>query len=341
MRYYRAFIWLMFFAAWVFSSCQKDRTSTYEQVTSPLKVPIGFPEPPFPTDNAFTLERFELGKKLFFDSILSVNNSLSCASCHQQEYGFADHLATTPGVFNRPGSRNVPTLTNMAYSPYFISEGGVPTLEMQILVPIQEHNEFAHDMIEIIKAVKGVPEYVSMSKAAYNREPDAFVITRAIATYERTLISGNSPYDQYTYQGKTEALTASQIRGLALFESEKTGCTHCHSGFTFTNFSIENNGLDALYSDVGLQRLTLDSADNGKFKVPTLRNLAFTAPYMHDGRFETLSDVLEHYNSGGANHPSKSEFVKPLNLNFDEINDLRNFLLSLSDQDFIERIDLK
>jgi cytochrome c peroxidase len=301
-----------------------------------LQVPEGFPPVDFPSDNAFTEARWRLGKKLFYDPVLSITGTHSCASCHKTEFAMADDLSTSPGILGRPGTRNVPSLANVAYHPYLIREGSSPTLEMQVLVPIQEANEFNHNIVDIGLQLQSDSVYVQMSRAAYGRLPDPFVITRAISTFERTLLSGNSPYDQYTAQGCREALTYSQERGMELFFSTKTNCFRCHGGFNFTGYAFENNGLYLEYADMGRMRFTNDSADLAKFKVPSLRNVAHTAPYMHDGSIASLSEVIEHYNRGGVAHPNKSPLVKPLHLKESEKEDLLQFLLSLSDEQFLK-----
>ena len=157
-----------------------------------------------------------------------------------------------------------------------------------------------------------------MSKAAYDRTPDYYVITRALANFERSLISNSSYFDQYHFEGQKDALTDAQKRGLELFYSEKTNCNKCHSGPNFTNFAFENNGLYDNYPDEGRRRLTDLDSDEGLFKVASLRNVEVTGPYMHDGSMNTLSDVIDHYNTGGKNHPNKSAIIRPLNLTTQE-----------------------
>jgi cytochrome c peroxidase len=305
-----------------------------EPVEPLLDVPMGFPAPAFPDDNLFTTERWHLGKRLFFDPILSSDYSISCASCHKPELGFSDDTALSLGVEDRVGTRNAPTLTNVAYHPYYTREGGVPTLEMQVLVPIQEHAEFDFNILLIVDRMLSDSTYVKQSLKAYNRKPDPFVITRAIATFERSLISGASRYDKFI-NGDLSALSMMERRGMSLFFSDRLLCASCHSGFNFTNYSFENNGLYDEYTDPGRFRLTNDEADRALFKVPTLRNVAFTRPYMHDGSFQSLEEVVDHYNSGGANHPHKSPSVKPLNLSSQEKEELVAFLKSLTDDHFI------
>lgn len=320
------------FFLFTITGCEKF--SVVQTNQSKLIIPEGFPDVEFPEDNAFTDKRWELGKRLFFDPILSIDSSISCGSCHKPSLAFSDDEALSPGVFNRPGVRNSPTLANVAYHPYFLKEGGVPTLEMQVLVPIQEHNEFNHNIIAIAEQLNWQQSYVQQSQEAYGRKPDAFVITRAIATFQRTMLSGNSRYDQYV-NGNSSALSATEKRGMDLFFSNKTNCTDCHGGFDFTNYSFQNNGLYEVYDDIGRMLLTNDSAEFGRFKTPTLRNIEFTGPYMHDGSMASLEQIVEHYNSGGADFPNKSSEIVPLNLTTQEKADLVAFLKSLSDLSFM------
>ena len=316
-------------------SCNIDPNLLYDNSGEIIVIPNGFPEIEFPEDNKFTEARWLLGKRLFYDKSLSIDSSTSCASCHQLAFAFADNSPTTKGAFNREGTRNVPSLANIAYHPYFTREGGVPTLEMQVLVPIQEHNELGFNIVDIENRLKLDSSYINQSILAYNRSIDAFTITRALATFERSLISGNSLYDLYIYGLNSSVYDEDEVRGLELFQSERLGCNKCHSGFDFTNYTFENNGLYTDYKDIGRKRLTGMEKDLAKFKVPSLRNVMLTAPYMHDGSISTISMVIEHYNSGGNSHPNKSELIKPLNLTENEKYQLEAFLQTLSDTKFI------
>ena len=300
-----------------------------------MELPKEFPSIEEPVDNQFSQKRWELGKKLFYDSIMSSDSSISCASCHASKLAFSDDVAMSLGVKNRIGTQNAPSLANLAYHPYYTRAGGVPTLEMQILVPIQEHNEFDFNILLIVERLKNNTTYVQMANDAYGREPDAFVITRSLACFERSLISGYSRYDQFLNYNKN-TLTKSEQRGMDLFFSDKTNCSNCHSDFNFTNYAFENNGLYEKYADEGRFRLTQEEVDKALFKVPTLRNIELTRPYMHDGSFQTLEEVIEHYNSGGKNHPHKSDLIKPLDLSNREKNDLIAFLKSLTDESFVQ-----
>lgn len=318
----------------LFSACKKDAPES-NSTTEDITVPIGFPVVTFPADNAYTQARWELGKKLFFDPVLSKDNTISCASCHSPALAFSDSVAFSKGVEGKLGTRNSPTLTNVAYQPYFTREGGVPSLEMQVLVPIQEHNEFDFNILPIAERLNKNATYVAMSKAAYDLAPDPFVIVRAIATFERSMISGNSAYDKYTFKNQSTALTEREKKGMDLFFSTKAQCNKCHSGFNFSNYAFENNGLYDNYTDEGRQRLTNKQEDFALFKVPTLRNIGVTAPYMHDGSLKTIADVVEHYSTGGKNNPQKSKHIQPLNLTKIEKEQLVAFLESLTDYQFI------
>ncbi|PCI97258.1 MAG: cytochrome-c peroxidase [Flavobacteriales bacterium] len=304
-----------------------------------LKIPKGFPKPQIPEQNELSNSRIELGRRLFFDKIMSRDTTISCASCHKPELAFTDGLKVGVGIRGQKVARNSPTLTNVVYSPYFLMDGGVPTLEQQIIVPVQEHKEFDFHFSLIAQRMQKDSIYVQLSKQAYNRPPDAFVITRAISAFERTLISGNSPYDKFTYQNQINALTASEKKGKDLFFSERLKCSECHSGFNFTDYSFQNNGLYVNYPDSGRMRLTNKEEDRALFKVPTLRNINLTGPYMHDGSFNTLEEIINHYEKGGNNNPQKSEKIGGFKLTNNERLNLIHFLESLTDSSFINRPD--
>ncbi|MGK0366366.1 MAG: cytochrome c peroxidase [Saprospiraceae bacterium] len=325
------------FSLLLFFGCVKEVEIVTETPRFPtlMEIPQGFPEMQHPEGNEFTRERWELGKKLFFDPVLSADSSISCASCHESSLGFSDNKSVSLGVEDRPGRRNSSPLANVGYHPYFTREGAVPTLEMQVLVPIQEHDEFDFNIVLIAERLAEIEEYVEMSRSTYDREPDAFVITRALSCFERSLISGNSRYDQYFFQEKTDALSEEELRGMDLFFSERTGCSNCHEGFNFSDYSFQNNGIYAEYADEGKFRLTGEEADRGLFKVPSLRNIELTGPYMHDGSMETLEEIISHYNSGGKGFINQSEKVRFLALTTNEKADLVTFLKSLTDDTFV------
>jgi cytochrome c peroxidase len=315
-------------------SCTKE-SATVADENGIMKVPAGFPEIAFPEGNEFTIERWKFGKALFYESALSKSGQVSCVSCHKPSFAFSDNVALSLGDHDAVGRSNAPSLANVAYQPYYTRAGGVATLEMQVLVPIQEHDEFNSNIVDIAQALKTNPEYEKAAFDCYGRELDPYVIVRAISNFERSLISGNSRYDNYVFQGNKTALAANALRGMNLFMSEKTNCSKCHSGFNFSNYEFENNGLYEVYPDSGRMRLTRLESDRALFKVPTLRNIQFTAPYMHDGSISSLKEVIAHYNSGGKLHPNKNKLIKPLGLSKQEQADLLAFLESLSDNEFI------
>lgn len=300
-----------------------------------FRVPNGFPDIDYPADNVYSRERALLGKKLFYEPMLSRDSSVSCQTCHQQDLAFTDGERFSMGIENRKGVRNAPTLANVAYHPYFTREGGVPTLEMQALVPIQEKHEFDFNILRIAERLRENDEYNQLSQQAYGREMDYYVITRALANFQRTLISGNSAFDLFERSNDSSVLTPDARAGMRLFFGEKTKCSSCHGGFNFTNYSFQNNGLKEVYEDEGRFRLTNLESDKATFKVPSLRNVELTAPYMHNGSMESLEQVVEHYSKGGKMHPNQSSLVKPLNLSGHEKRQLVAFLKSLTDYRFL------
>lgn len=299
-----------------------------------LQIPEGFPQVEFPEDNTFTPDRWKLGKRLFYETALSRDSSISCSSCHTPSLAFSDGLEKSLGVENRVGVRNAPSLGNVAYQPYFTREGGVKTLEMQVLVPIQEHSEFDFNIVLLAERLDKDLDYHEMAMNAYGRIVDPFVISRALATFERTLLTGNSKFDKFEH-GETD-LTEEEDLGRRIFFGEDAKCSSCHGGFNFTDYGFRNNGLYTEYADSGRMRLTGNEDDRALFKVPSLRNVGLTAPYMHDGFLATLEEVVMHYNSGGHPHKHKDERIHPLHLTHMEQRALVAFLNTLTDHDFTE-----
>ena len=299
-----------------------------------LLIPDGFPDPEIPIDNELTLERIEYGKKLFFEKFLSRDSSISCASCHQPQLAFTDGRKTAIGIKNRVVSRNTPTLTNIVYNTSFLRDGVNPSLEAQVIVPIHEKNEFDFQILLVAERLKKIDAYVQLSKKAYGEIPNPDNISKALASYERTLISGNSRFDKFYYSGDSLALTDNEKRGMDLFYNQLY-CADCHSGFNFSNGEIVNNGLYKEYQDIGKMRLTLNEKDNGLFKVPTLRNISVTGPYMHDGSLSSLEEVIGHYAKGGEGHDNQHPSIVSFNINEEEKADLMSFLSCLTDSSFI------
>ncbi len=334
---HRSFI-LFFVAASLFFSCKTKPIDIPNDMPYVLNYPAGFSAMNIPSGNELTVKRIELGRLLFFDNRLSADSTVSCGSCHLRQHAMADDKALSIGINGRVGMRNAPSLANVGYHPNFFKDGGATTLETQILAPIEDENEMGFSVPDALNRLKQIPQYAQLAQIAYGRDFDAFVLTRAIAAFERTMLSGNSRFDQYYHQGKTNALNESEKRGMNLFFSERAQCSGCHSGFDFSDYSFKNIGLYEMYADSGRERVTLNPLDKGKFKTPSLRNVEVTAPYMHDGSVNTLEEVVEHFNSGGKNHPNKDALMQPLGLSAQEKNDLVNFLKSLTDHDFLNNI---
>ena len=299
-----------------------------------VDVPDHFPELPVPKDNLITKEKIELGRWLFYEKALSKDSSVSCASCHVQGFAFADGRKVSMGVHGVTGQRNAPALQNLAYYPTFFMDGGIPTLEMQVEAPLFADEEMGLSYFEASERLNSDTHYREMFQAAFSRDADAYGISRSLAAFERTMISGHSKFDLYSNGLAT--FSESEQRGMELFYSSKAGCSDCHSGFLFTDFTMVNVGLYDSYSDTGYARITQKSADAGKFRVPSLRNIELTAPYFHDGSVETLEDVVNHFAMGGKGNPIKDPRVRLLNLSDEEQVDLVEFLYTLTDWKFIE-----
>lgn len=272
----------------------------------------------------------ELGRSLFFDNRLSLDSSISCASCHQPKYAFTDKRKTAIGIFNRENPRNSPSLFNVKFAPQLMFDNVIPTLEMQIIVPLQEHNEMGMTVGGVLARLSSDSTYQELAGIAYGRHLDAYVLTRSIAAYERTLLSNNSRFDQFYYRQKS-VLSQEEIAGWKLF-SEELNCISCHSLPHFTNYQSKSNGMtNTSTEDMGRFRATGDSSDIGKFKVPSLRNVTLTAPYMHDGTIPHLREVIKKYSHGGLNVKNKDSLIVPINLKLDQIENLFRFFETLVD----------
>jgi cytochrome c peroxidase len=272
----------------------------------------------------------ELGRYLFFDERLSSNNTVSCATCHAPASAFADPRPVSLGVGGAKGTRNAPTVLNRDRGRRFFWDGRASSLEQQAEGPILNAKEMAHTREGVVKRLQSVPEYAPLFERAYGDAKITFDrVTRAIAAYERALTTRNSPYDRYL-KGDKEALSPRANLGRELFFG-KANCAQCHAGPDFTNEDFVNVGAGAGNPpDEGRRAVTLDGRDWRLFKVPTLREIARTAPYMHDGSLATLADVVEFYDRGGDVSENKDYRVRPLNLTAEEKAALVAFLESLS-----------
>ena len=295
--------------------------------------PIG-PLPPLtiPADNPQTVAKIELGKKLFFDPRLSGNNLFSCATCHNPTLGFADGLPRfLGGPTAKEGGRHSPTIINCAYNEYQFWDGRAATLEEQALGPIQNPNEMFQTLDNVVRKLSGIPEYVNAFKEVFGTGITTDGIAKAIAAFERTIIFSNSPFDKYM-QGDEKAMSELAKRGMYLFMG-KAECIKCHNGPNFTDNKFHNIGvpMDVPFKeDLGRYNVTKKDADKGAFKTPTLRNITDTAPYMHNGFFPTLFEVVQFYNGGGGRSENKSPDIHGLNLTGEEVNDLIEFMKALT-----------
>ena len=340
-----------------------DTTDEYQ-----WSLPPGFPKPAVPPDNPMSAAKVQLGCRLFFDTRLSASGAYSCASCHRPELAFSDGRATAVGAAGEPVRRNAMSLTNVAYNAtYTWASKRIVTLEAQMERPL-----FGVHPLEMGLARSDQAVASALSNAIYEREFRAVFpvdqapisvanVIKAIAAYERSLISGRSAFDRYIFDDNRSVLSDTARRGMTLFFSPRSGCVECHSGLNFSGslvheqarpealfantglYDIDGNGAYPA-SDTGLLDESKATRDMGKFRVPTLRNIALTAPYMHDGSIATLREVVEHYVAGGA-QPSrpmtgatnkrKDPRIKPLSLTDNERDDLVAFLESLTDPEFV------
>jgi cytochrome c peroxidase len=285
----------------------------------------------YPIDNPNSKKSVELGKLMFFDKRMSRDSSLSCGSCHNASKAFTDAVARSIGKNGEFLDRNAPSLINIGFQESGLMwDKGVPTLEMQVLVPVQEHKEFDFNLMLIAERFKKDSQYVRLALEGYNRKIDPFVITRAIANYERNLVGFKSKYDRV--QLGFETLNKKEQLGFRLFKG-KANCIGCHGGIMFSDFSLKNNGLynEPYPLDSGRMRITHLEKDRDLFKVPSLRNVALTAPYMHNGSISTLDSVIHHYEKGGKVHSNKSGLIKPFQLTEEERENLVLFLKTLTD----------
>jgi len=303
-----------------------------------IRVPSDFPPLPAPEDNLPTPERVALGRRLFYDERLSRTEEVSCASCHQQARAFADPDPVSTGVLERTGTRNASALVNLAWNTSFFWHGGAPSLELQAIEPIKNSLEMDMTLAEVAERLAADGELASAFETAYAAPPSEYTIPRALASFVRSLVSGDSAFDRYR-RGDRRAMSAAAERGQALFEGESAECFHCHVGFNFTNNGFRNNGIEPDDPDVGRAELTLKPSDEGKFKVPTLRNVAVSAPYMHGGSLATLEEVIDQYARGGRGHANTDPTILPLELTAEEKSDLLEFLRALTDTEFLENPD--
>jgi len=285
-----------------------------------------------PQDNPMNEGKIELGKFLYFDPRLSKDDTIACATCHNPFHGFADPARTSAGVSRQLGGRNSPTVLNRLFSAEQFWDGRAADLEAQAQGPLTNPVEMSMPSHEVVvKKVTAIKGYAPLfTKAFGDAKIDMKRIAQAIAAYERTVVTGNSPYDRYQ-AGDKDALSAAAVRGLALFNG-KAKCSACHASFNFTDENYRNIGvgMDKAKPDLGRYEITKNEADKGAFKTPTLRNIIQTAPYMHDGSEATLLEVVEFYNKGGIKNPQLATEITPLNLTAKDKIDLVAFMEALT-----------
>jgi cytochrome c peroxidase len=296
-----------------------------------LKVPLGLLPLQWPKDNPYSKAKWELGRALYYDNRISADNSVACASCHSPKFAFTDGQPFSSGIKQQVGGRSAPTVINRAYSLHQFWDGRAATLEEQAGGPMANPIEMGHTHEGVSQKLAAIPGYRSMFAAVYGSdEINIDRVTKAIATFERTVLSGNSPYDRYK-AGDKKALTPAQIRGMDVFFN-KAKCDSCHEGINFTLNAYHNLGIgtDKPEPDLGRFAVTKNPKDWAAFKTPTLREIANTAPYMHDGRFKTLEEVVDFYDKGGIPNKNLDEAMKQLRLTAQEKKDLVEFMKGLS-----------
>ena len=299
-----------------------------------LKIPFGLEETAvvIPADNPLTTEKVELGRVLFFDKRLSADNTIACASCHLAKNGFTDGMPVSTGIRGQKGGRSAPVSFNRVFSSAQFWDGRADTLEAQSIGPFTnpiEHGFFSHD--NMVAKMKKIPGYKKLFMDAFGDDITIANVGKAIASFQRTVLSGNSPADKFDQGQEAKAIPEAAQRGLTLFR-DKARCTKCHSGFNFTDEKFHNLGLgwDDNKVDLGRYMVTKNPEDIGAFKTPTLREIARSAPYTHDGRFKTLEEVVNFYNKGGVKNPHQDPLILPLELTDQEKTDLVAFLRTLN-----------
>ena len=306
---------------------------------------LGLPQLAIPDNNPLTTEKIALGQMLFFDRRLSADNTLSCAMCHIPDQGFSNNFITIPvGYQRRKGRRNAPTLLNVGYLTPLFHDGRAKTLEEQAWGPLLNHREMANPSPDaVIAKINQIPQYRQAFNKAFKAPPSKTTLGQAIASFERTLIAADSPFDRWYYGHQEKAINQMAKKGFSLF-SGKANCIRCHTlnqetalltDQHFHNTGIGTRGhktnvLDLKKRDLGRFEITGNPTDRGRYKTPTLRNIALTKPYMHNGRVNSLEQVIHFYNNGGIANPQLSPLIQPLHLSKDEINQLTAFLKTLS-----------
>jgi cytochrome c peroxidase len=339
-----AFLVLLATGAFIYLGNRRNRMDDGSSVAIgtvlEIKPPLGLPPPPIPEDNPVTVEKVELGRRLFYDKRLSFNDTVSCASCHSPLLAFADGRPHSVGASGKTGIRNAPSVINAAYNRLQFWDGRAASLEAQVGVPMEDPIEMNQPHAVTVSKISTDPLYKQQFASAFGPGPITIgKIEKALASFERTLLSADSPFDRYQFGGDKTALSPAAIRGLDIFTDTKRGnCATCHTigkdYALFTDGKFHNTGLgvsgEGELTDLGRYAVTKVEADKGAFKTPGLRNVAESAPYMHDGSLKTLKDVVDFYAGGGNSNPYLDKDIKALNLTERDRSDLVEFLKSLS-----------
>ena len=291
-----------------------------------LKIPNGLKAMKIPRDNPLSADKIELGKQLYFDKRLSRDNTVSCATCHDPELGWSNNAAFATGIEGQVGGRSSPTIVNSGYQYFQFWDGRAQQLEGQALGPIGNPIEMDMKLDDLVEKLNAIPGYRAQFQKVFGTDVTTEGIAHAIASFERTVLSGDAPYDRFE-AGDKGALSQAAQRGMEIFFN-KANCSACHAGSNFTDGAFHNIGIgmEAKDPDLGRFVVTQLEGDRGSFKTPTLREIARTAPYMHDGRFKTLAEVIDFYAKGGTPNPQLDEGIFPLKLSDEEKADLITFL---------------
>lgn len=329
------YIHLLLIPAIAFLSCSKEKGETFNG----FEAPSHFPKPIYKFENnTINKDKFELGRQLFYDPLLSYDNTISCGSCHIQTSAFTHHSHTVShGIFDQLGTRNAPAVMNLAWAPSFMWDGGITDLDLLPIAPITNHVEMGDTMSNVINKLNAHSTYPAKFKKAFGDEKiNTANFLKALSQFMVMCTSTRSKYDEVV-NGKT-IFTADEEAGYTIFKSK---CASCHKEPLFTDYSYRNNGLKpSNVNDIGRALVSLDNNDKYKFKVPSLRNVEHTKPYMHDGRYRTLKAAIQHYQTNVTDMETLDPLLKNatksgLLLTASEINLLESFLLTLSDQSFL------
>ncbi|HXH28004.1 MAG TPA: cytochrome c peroxidase [Candidatus Polarisedimenticolia bacterium] len=315
------------------AAAPQGETLTSGQFTMVLPLGLQADAAYIPDANPLTQAKIELGRKLYFDTRLSKDGTVSCATCHDPDKGFSDNRPVSLGINGQSGARNAPTVMNRLFSKEQFWDGRAADLEAQALGPVQNPIEMGHTLEGMVSNLQAIQPYDAEFASTFGSPGiNADRVAQAIASYERTVVTGNAPYDRYQ-AGDKKAMSESAVRGMAIFnDAERGNCVTCHAGFNFTDESYHNLGvgMDKPIPDLGRYVVTKQEFDKGGFKTPTLRNITMTPPYMHDGSDATLQAVVDFYDRGGIKNPWQSKEIHPLNLSDQDKADLVAFLEALT-----------